>query len=89
MNARWGLLDQMNSEEFTPRLEFSGDEYMNHITHEVEKYEHKGHTILVFLISFPILVLFSSIIVGVFVAIDYVQSKFASSSEYKMVVGIV
>ena len=29
INARWGMLDLMNSDELKPRYEFSGDEEIN------------------------------------------------------------
>ncbi|CAD8164622.1 unnamed protein product [Paramecium octaurelia] len=89
MNARWGLLDQMNQQELTTRLEFQGDEYMNHITHQIEKYEQKGHSTIMFMISIPVLILFSSFIVGLFVTIDYIQQTYTNSSYYKLLVGVL
>lgn len=62
---------------------------MNHITHQIEKYEQKGHSTIMFMISIPVLILFSSFIVGLFVTIDYIQQTYTNSSYYKLLVGVL
>lgn len=69
------MLDLMNSDELKIRSEFSGDEEMNLMTHEVSKFEKKVYTVIIYAISFPLIVAFSSIIIGVFIGISTYQRE--------------
>lgn len=63
---------------------------MNLITSEVSKYYRRIYTVVVFSISIPFLIIFTSLIIGLFLAIDYFQTANSITSVYyKVVVGII
>ena len=60
------------------------------ITSEVSKYYRRIYTVVVFSISIPFLIIFTSLIIGLFLAIDYFQTaNEITSVYYKVVVGII
>jgi anoctamin-8 len=71
INARWGTLDMMNEDEDqTVREGFSGDEEIFLVTGELTKHERKFETVVVLLISVPILLVLTSCAIVIFFAID-------------------